>query len=340
MTFAGSAGAITGNYTKDFVHDNVGLIVFYTPDTPAGQDPFSHRCSGTLISPTVMVTAGHCTQGVDSGRVYFQQAAAPNYDPAAFGGWGGDPTTGYPYEGGVTFSRADNYGFLAGFPETKDAGVVVLDTPVTPANGSILPRRARSTATSPRPPRAVGPLHGQRLRPFDQDPRPVSFRERLMADSYAVNNEAPITEFNLKTTANASQGKGGTCNGDSGGPVFFYGTNVIAAVTSFGMNGQCKGLDFSYRLDRTGGAELDQRPEPGGRRLARRRNGWSAGARFGGPPLLVQAGSSCSTAPAAAKPVARTVKIAQSSRRTSNGTLKCRFFARTPSTRRACSGTR
>ena len=84
----------------------------------------------------------------------------------------------------------------------------------------------------------------------DQDPVPVSFRERLMANSYAVNNEAPVTQYNLKTTANASQGKGGTCNGDSGGPVYFYGTNVIAAVTSFGMNGQCKGLDFSYRLDR------------------------------------------------------------------------------------------
>ena len=31
---AGSAGAITGNYTDDFVHDNVGLLVFYTPNTP------------------------------------------------------------------------------------------------------------------------------------------------------------------------------------------------------------------------------------------------------------------------------------------------------------------
>ena len=43
---AGSAGAITGNYADDFVHDNVGLLVFYTPNTPAGADPFSHRCSG------------------------------------------------------------------------------------------------------------------------------------------------------------------------------------------------------------------------------------------------------------------------------------------------------
>ena len=97
---AGSAGAITGNYTDDFVHDNVGLLVFYTPNTPAGEDPFSHRCSGTLISPTVMVTAGHCTTGVDEGRVYFQQSVAPNYDPNAFGGRGGDPTTGYPYRVG------------------------------------------------------------------------------------------------------------------------------------------------------------------------------------------------------------------------------------------------
>jgi hypothetical protein len=252
LSFAGSAGAITGNSTKDFVHDNVGLIVFYTPNTPAGEDPFSHRCSGTLISSTLMVTAGHCTQGVDSGRVYFQQAAAPNYDPNAFGGRGGDPTTGYPYLNGVTFSRADNFGFLLGFPETGDLGVVVLDTPVTPANGfAKLPGVGDVDAyinAAAKKQQARFTVSGYGL--SDQDPAPVSFRERLMATSYAVNNEAPITEFNLKTTANASQGKGGTCNGDSGGPVFFYGSNVIAAVTSFGMNGQCKGLDFSYRLDR------------------------------------------------------------------------------------------
>jgi V8-like Glu-specific endopeptidase len=254
VTFAGSAGAITGNYQKDFTHDAVGLLVFYTTPDPDTGDPFSHRCSGTLISPTVMVTAGHCTEGVDEGRVYFQQSAAPNYDPAAFGGWGGDPTTGYPYANGVTFSVADNYGFsnFAGYPNTRDVGVVVLDSPVTPKNGfGILPEPGqidRYIAAAGKKQAARFTVSGYGL--SDQDPVPVSFRERLMANSYAVNNEAPVTEYNLKTTANPSQGKGGTCNGDSGGPVYFYGTNVIAAVTSFGMNGQCKGLDFSYRLDR------------------------------------------------------------------------------------------
>ena len=252
VSFTGSAGAITGNFTDDFVHDNVGLLVFYTPNTPPGEDPFSHRCSGTLISPTVMVTAGHCTDGVDSGRVYFQQSAAPNYDPNAFGGRGGDPTTGYPYENGITFSRADDYGFdnFADYPETRDVGVVILDRPVTPANGfGILPQVGAIDAYAARPKKdARFTVSGYGI--SDVKPVVVSFRERFMAESYLVNNEAPVTEFNLKTTANASQGKGGTCSGDSGGPVFFKGTNVIAAVTSFGMNAICTGHDFSYRLDR------------------------------------------------------------------------------------------
>lgn len=264
VPLAAPAGAITGNYQKDFVHDYVGLLVFYVPGTPAGEDPFSHRCSGSLLSDRVtIVTAGHCTEGVDEGRVYFQQAAAPNYSTSAFGGRGGDETTGYPYTGGNaanqpfsrTFSTADNYGFhnFEGYPENKDAGVVVLDAPYTTPSGTY--GQLPTVGAIDRYMAAHKNKQDVRFTPSgyglsDQDPVPVSTRERLMATSYLVNNTAPVTTYNLKTTANPSKGKGGTCNGDSGGPVLFQGTNVIAAVTSFGMNGQCKGLDFSYRLDR------------------------------------------------------------------------------------------
>jgi hypothetical protein len=202
-----------------------------------------------------MVTAGHCTEGVDEGRVYFQQAAAPNYDPNAFGGWGGDPTTGYPYLNGITFSRADNYGFhdFEGYPENRDVGVVVLDTPYTPPSGQfgLLPQVGAVDAY------VAANQQKQDIRFLtsgygvtDHDPRQVSFRERLMAVGYLVEGTSRVTPYNLKTTANPAKGKGGSCNGDSGGPVFFEGTRVIAAVVSFGMNPQCKGLDFSYRLDR------------------------------------------------------------------------------------------
>ena len=155
VSFAGSAGAITGNYSKDFTHNAVGLLVFYTTPDPVTGDPFSHRCSGTLIDSRTIVTAGHCTEGVDKGRVYFQQSVAPNYDPNAFGGWGGDPTTGYPYQNGVTFSVADNYGFhnFEGYPNNLDVGVVELDVPVaTPRAVSGSCRRpVRSTDISRRP---------------------------------------------------------------------------------------------------------------------------------------------------------------------------------------------
>ena len=254
MTFAGSAGAITGNYTKDFTHDAVGLLVFYTPNTPAGEDPFSHRCSGTLISPTVMVTAGHCTEGVDEGRVYFQQSVAPNYDPNAFGGWGGDPTTGYPYRTAspstAPTTTASTTSRASRKPRTQASSFSTNPSRLRTASESC-PRPARSIATSPRR-RTRSWLGSPSV--VTASPTRILVRCRSVsgstATSYAVEGESTVTDANLKTTANASQGKGGTCNGDSGGPVYFYGTNIIAAVTSFGMNGQCKGLDFSYRLDR------------------------------------------------------------------------------------------
>lgn len=254
--FVGRADAITGNFEDDFVHDYVGLIVFYTDDDPVSptHDPFSHRCTGTLISPTVMVTAGHCTTGVDVGRVYFQQATSPDYDDDAFFGFGGDPNTGYPYENGVTFSRADNFGFDGvSFPDTKDLGVVVLDEPVTPPSGLFgqLPAvggvQEYIDGNTKKNTRFTASGYGI----SDTTPVVVSFRERLMASSYLINDHSANTDgFNIQTTANASQGKGGTCSGDSGGPIFIEGTRIIAAVNSFGSNARCRGVDFSYRLDR------------------------------------------------------------------------------------------
>jgi secreted trypsin-like serine protease len=43
---------------------------------------------------------------------------------------------------------------------------------------------------------------------------------------------------------------GGTCFGDSGGPNYLGTSNVVAGVTSFGLNGTCGGTGGVFRLDR------------------------------------------------------------------------------------------
>ena len=250
----GSAGSITGHYVEDFQHPFVGLVVFYDDE-----GAFSHRCSGSLLTPIVFLTAGHCTEGVDSARVYFQQDAGANYDPATEL----DPVSGYPQTCAAgtedvctTSSELYNYGFndFVGFPNTRDVGLVILDHPISlPEYGALaspgsLDRLANRLAKKDVTFTASGYGLSKTNPAFT-----LSFRSRLMARSRLVNLTNALTSgFNLQTTANPGGGKGGTCFGDSGGPVFFGGfsSNTIVGVTSFGLSPTCRGVDFAYRTDR------------------------------------------------------------------------------------------
>jgi len=62
-------------------------------------------------------------------------------------------------------------------------------------------------------------------------------------------NSALTGDYSLLLSNNHSTG--GTCFGDSGGPNFIGKTNVVAGVTSFGMNGNCAGTGGVYRVDRS-----------------------------------------------------------------------------------------
>src|SRR5436190_2491679 len=252
-----SAGAVTGNFVKDFQHPFVGLVVFYVKN-----GEFVHRCSGSLLTPTVFLTAGHCTDastGVVSARVYFEQGVGIHYDPATEL----DTTTGYPdycpagtRDVCAPAHRLYNYGFndFAGFPNNRDVGLVILDRPIDRSEYGILAAPGSLDEAAARAARnkdvtfTVSGYGVSKTNPAQE----LSFRERLMAEVRLVNLHNHLTSgFNVQLSNSPGGGMGGTCFGDSGGPTFLGGpgSNLIVAVTSFGEGWACGGEGWAYRTD-------------------------------------------------------------------------------------------
>ncbi len=214
-------------------HPYVGMVVFYSEDmTPLW------RCTGTLISPTLVLTAGHCTELQGPAQVWFQEDVRG---------------TGYPRTGGI-LGRAYTYpGYFNGqFPNRGDVGVVVLSVA---QNMSGLPGVAGNGFLD-----ALATQRGQQNVSFEvvgyglQSVKPSvsAIQVRLKANVQLVNLGSALTDgYNLQTTNSPGKGTGpgGTCFGDSGGPIFAEGHQIVA-VNSFVLNENCAGASFGYRVDR------------------------------------------------------------------------------------------
>jgi len=255
LALAGPASAITGNYVQDFEHPFVGLVVFYDD---SGE--FAYRCSGALLTSTVFLTAGHCAGGgAATARVYFQQGAGTHYDPVTQH----DPVTGYPDDCaagtlGVVCATSHtlvSYGYPnAGFPETKDAGLVILDQPINlPEYGALATAGTLDRFATRRGHQDLTLTNSGYGLTYINPQFTTSFRERLMSTSVIQNLSSHLTDgFNVQESNNGGRGLGGTCFGDSGGPVFIGAStsNTIVAVTSFGLSANvCEGVGFDYRTD-------------------------------------------------------------------------------------------
>ena len=235
------AAAVTFGELDGENHPYVGLMVFDVDGTP------SHRCTGTLLSPTVMLTAGHCTFGTSSGRVWFDA------DVGA-----GRPGNGYPFAGGTGIEFAEIYthpDYNDGAFYLFDIGIAILSEPVSLDNYGTLAD--------------IGTLDGLKTeRGLQQQSFTVvgyglqSVKPTLQADLVRYRGTVNLIDVSgtagipagtsvLLTNNPGKKATGGTCFGDSGGPTFWGDSNVVVAVTSFGLNQNCKGLGGGYRVDQT-----------------------------------------------------------------------------------------
>lgn len=210
LALAAPAVAITGGSLDGTAHPAVGLLL---ADRGSGPEP---ECSGSLVSPTVFVTAAHCVATLASDRVWV--SFDPHYVAGAStldaGTAHADPLYGT--------SKSDSH----------DAAVVVLDTPVSGVAPVPLPAQDALDAAGVRAQSVTNVGYGYTDRTYTFD----GYRRWSTS---RISNVQP-TELML-----ADQ-PGGVCYGDSGGPQLLGGVEV--AITSTG-NRACAGQSFAYRLD-------------------------------------------------------------------------------------------
>jgi hypothetical protein len=218
-------------------HPYVGLVVFDVGGIP------SHRCSGTLLSETVFLTAGHCTFGTSAARVWFEN---PITDPS------------YPFGGGTSISGTPHthpeFASFADFPNTHDVGVVILDTPVVMDVYGSLPTEGQvNNLKSPQGPPGRVTIVGYGIQ--GTVPDPIVLLERYNGNPMVKELNSAITgPYNIHLTSNngngpGGNGNGGACFGDSGGPALFQNTNVVGGVGSYVLNQYCVGAGFYFRVD-------------------------------------------------------------------------------------------
>ena len=249
---AGSATASTGGTPDGIAHPNVGLILAYSDDGNR------YRCSATLVSQTVLLTAAHCTDGV-VGQVLvtfdseIADQAPPPFTAAA------DPAAGY------TETEIAQAGYLSGVAHVhpqysdftdrdnwNDVGVVQLNDPIT----DIAPATIAGLGTldaintsdlSKTLFTAVG--YGTEMAKPDsgpQKPEPMTYPLlRRYVDMPGQKLTPQILQMN--GNPNDTRGTGGTCFGDSGGPVFYQGQ--VVAVTSYSNTDNCRYISGYQRVD-------------------------------------------------------------------------------------------
>ena len=223
-------------------HPYVGTLLF---ETPSGL----YSCSGTLLAPTVVLTAGHCTEEGGVSNLDTWVKFTPTITFPGIGGYPtvedylNDPANGWVHGTAIPHPLYDDF---SRFPATYDIGVVILDTPVAMSTYGELPdenflRTIRTAAEN----RFTVVGYGMQglVPPFYQD-----VWERYQGKVHLLELKSALNAgMSAKFSNNPGIG-GGSCFGDSGGPIFYDNTNIVVAVVSWGRT-PCIGVDYQFRTD-------------------------------------------------------------------------------------------
>lgn len=225
---AGPAQAITYGTPTGSSYGNVGGLVGISP---INGELFVY-CSGTLISETVFLTAAHCgdvpfpSPGGDEVCVTFDPVFVEGRSRLYCGEFVPSPS----------YTQAQN--------DPNDLAVIVFDRPIrgiepaTVATAGYLDQVALTQDTE-----FVSVGYGD-TEYVNGPGGPVN--QHPWTRMYAVGRFNALGPGYLRLTQNPATGDAGSCDGDSGGPVFLG--DVLVAVISTGDT-FCKATNVAQRID-------------------------------------------------------------------------------------------
>lgn len=252
LVLASPSAAITGGAYDGNGHTYVGVVRNGVM-----------TCSGTLLSPTVLLTAAHCAAGMQSAFGANTLTGAPivrvSFDPNLantpadqrvyfYGSFYGDPALNLNLPNNVHDPDSHDVAIVV----FTSAGCALCAGPV-PASATLgrygsLPA-AGLVDTLPMNTRVDIAGFGVQdlLRGGGQKPQPdpASAFVRMSAGSELIASSTQTSGRFIRL----HQNQGGVCFGDSGGPDLLGGTTTVLALNSYVSNDVCSGLAYSYRVD-------------------------------------------------------------------------------------------
>ena len=218
---AAPAAAITNGQPDGQRHPNVGGLV----SSEQFSDGTWLYCSGTLIAPTVFLSAAHCGEDGERVQVTFDTA----YEA-------GDKVYAGTFQADPLYNQRQS--------DTRDIAVVVLDRAVKGIAPARLPE-ANSLGNLPGDQKFTSVGYGA----YEVTNGPGG-HDYLYDDvrNFATGTLNATNPTWLRISMNPATGDGGTCYGDSGGPNFLGTSTTIAAITITG-DAVCRATNVVYRLD-------------------------------------------------------------------------------------------
>jgi hypothetical protein len=225
---ASPAWAITNGSLDGNAHPQVGALI---GDQPYPDGTWSY-CTGTLVSPTVFLTAAHCGEaGQKTALVSF--------------------TSRYQLGTGVYVGRYEADPQYDEKSEFHDIAVVVFSTPIPgikparlPTAGLLDQLKANGTLASS----FFTPVGYGTMLPTGSRAQTLHYSDTRRRTTISFDR---LTASWLRLSVDAAKKEGGTCFGDSGGPNFLGGptSDLLVATTISGDDNACKATNLDYRLD-------------------------------------------------------------------------------------------